>query len=304
MKLLTFLSFYFLIVSQLCAQHLVPLWEEDKIPNYTATDDKEYIAPNRDFNFTMNIQKPEMEIMLPSKRSSNGKAVLILPGGGYAGVSYDWEGTEVGQWLNSNGIAAFVLKYRMPQAASVKTSYKAPIQDAQRAMRYIRAHAEEFNIDKDKIGVMGFSAGGHLASTLATHQEAYYTSNDKVDEEAFQPNFLMLLYPVISMQKGVTHEGSKNKLLGKSPDKKLVDQFSNELQVNDKTPTTFIVHSGDDGAVPVENSIRFYQALVKHKVMADMHLYPEGGHGYGMGIANKNAPKWKGLAELWLSELK
>ncbi|NME72441.1 alpha/beta hydrolase [Flammeovirga aprica] len=283
------------------AQQIIPLWEDKDIPNYQKSDEKELI-PERDIVFIKKIQKPTLTVFLPSKQSANGKAVLILPGGGYAGVSYDWEGTDYAKWLNSKGVAAFVLKYRMPQARSVKTSYLAPIQDAQRAMRIIRNNASEYNVDLDKVGVIGSSAGGHLASTLGTHTKAYYPAKDNIDQHDFRPNFMLLIYPVITMNNEVTHKGSRNNLLGKNPSKELVAQFSNELQVDANTPPTFIIHSGDDGVVQVENAILFYQALVKNKVKADMHLYPTGGHGYGMGIPNDKAPKWATLAEEWLEK--
>ncbi|OHX64826.1 alpha/beta hydrolase [Flammeovirga pacifica] len=282
------------------AQVIVPLWDIKDLPNYQKSNDKEVIPP-KDITFIMKVQTPTLEIYLPSKQSSNGKGILIIPGGGYGGVAYDWEGTDVAKWCNSMGLSAFVLKYRMPQAASVKVGHKAPIQDAQRAMRYIRSRADEFYIDKDQLGVIGFSAGGHLASTLGTHQEIYYDDNDAIDKEDFHPNFMMLIYPVITMEKGVTHMGSRNNLIGKNPSEEMIKKFSNELQISDTTPPTFLLHSGDDKAVPVENSIRFYQALLKAKRVADMHIYPAGGHGFGLGKSNKDAPDWREIAEDWLN---
>lgn len=280
-------------------QQIIEIWDEKDIPNYQKSQEKEEI-PERNITFIMKVQKPTLEVFLPSKSNANGKAVLILPGGGYTGVAYDWEGTDYAKWLNAQGIAAFVLKYRMPQAGSVKTPYLAPIQDAQRAMRYIRKNADIFHIEKEQVGVIGSSAGGHLASTLGTHIQEYYTSQDEIDKEDFKPNFMMLIYPVVSMKKGVTHMGSRNALLGKKPSDELVHQFSNELQVTQNTPPTFIVHSGDDGAVPVQNSILMYQSLLKNNVKTEMHLYPTGGHGYSMGKSNENAPNWTELAEAFL----
>jgi len=287
----------------LTAQEIVPIWDANTIPNYKKTDAQEFI-PLRDVLFIQNVQTPTLEFFLPSKQNSNGMAVLICPGGGYGGVAYDWEGTDYAKWFNSQGIAAFVLKYRMPQAESVITSHLAAIQDAQRAIKYIRFNATKFNVDKNKIGVIGSSAGGHLASTLGTHLDKnYYKPIDKIDIETFQPDFMMLIYPVISMKKEITHNGSRNSLLSKNPSEKLVLQFSNELRVSENTPPTFIIHSGNDKAVPVENSIRFYQSLVKNKVNATMHIFPEGGHGYSLGKSNKAAPDWTGLAVNWLNTL-
>ncbi len=290
------------VSTKLSALEVLPLWPQNSMPNFQSSQGKE-VTPLRDIVFIKNVQKPSLERFLPSKQNANGMAVLILPGGGYSGVAYDWEGSDYAKWFNSQGVAAFVLKYRMPQAESVITSYEAPIQDAQRAMRYIRFHAEKFNLDKNLLGVVGSSAGGHLASTLATHQQNYYPEKDAIDSESFQPNFMMLLYPVISMKKGVTHNGSRNRLLGKSPSKQLISQFSNETRVTKQTPPAFIVHSGNDTAVPVANSILMYQALLKHNVKTTMHIYPEGGHGYSLGLNNEQAPNWTTLASPWLKKI-
>ncbi len=304
MKYITFICLLSIIsIPEFLAQEPFVLWPEGTIPNYQKPAGKEVI-PIKDILMIKNVQFPTLEIFLPSKRNANGMAVLICPGGGYNAVSYDWEGTDYAKWLNSLGVAAFVLKYRMPQAESVITSFKAPIQDAQRAIRYIRYHATEYHIDKNKVGVIGSSAGGHLASTLATHFETtYYNNQDVIDLESTRPDFMMLIYPVISMKKGITHRGSRNALLGKEPTDDLVLQFSNELQVSDKTPPAFIIHSGNDKTVAVENSIRMYQALINNKVQATMHLFPDGGHGYSMGKHKNFAPDWTNQAEQWLQRL-
>lgn len=303
MKPLVLFCFMTLLHVTPANSQLVNIWEANQMPNYQNKKGEERI-PERDILFIENVQKPGLEIFLPSERNANGMAVLICPGGGYGGVAYDWEGTDYAKWFNSQGIAAFVLKYRMPQAESVITSYKAPIQDAQRAMRYIRHKAADFNIDKSKVGVIGSSAGGHLASTLGTQLNAeYYKGIDVIDQESAHPNFMMLIYPVISMIEGVTHKGSRNNLLGKHPSDELVLQFSNELRVTSATPVTFIVHSGDDAVVPVENSIRMYQALLKKDVNTTMHIFPNGGHGYSMGINSSDAPDWTGMAKQWLSSI-
>ncbi len=292
------------IFCNISAQEIIPLWDDENIPNFQKSEGKEYI-PEKDIIFIKNVQKPSLEIFLPSQKNSTGMAVLICPGGGYSGVAYDWEGTDYAKWLNSIGIAAFVLKYRMPQAESVKISYKAPIQDAQRAMKMIRFYASKFNIDKNKVGVIGSSAGGHLASTLGTHFEIdYYISKDSIDKELSRPNFMMLIYPVISMKNKVTHSGSRKNLLGENPTEKLVLQFSNELHITQKTPPTFIIHSGNDRAVPVENSLRLYRALVDKDVNTTMHIYPKGGHGYSLGKSKIEAPDWSKLAAEWLKSIK
>ena len=288
-----------LLSLQANSQEVFPLWSDSQIPNYKQSNEQEFI-PERNIIFIQKVQKPTLEVFLPSKQNANGMAVLILPGGGYSGVAYDWEGTDYAKWFNSIGIAAFVLKYRMPQSASVITSYKAPIQDAQRAIRYVRAHAGKFNIDKDKVGVIGSSAGGHLASTLAIHDTNYYDFKDDIDKEKIKPDFQMLIYPVVSMKREVTHMGSRNNLLGKTPEEVLIQQYSNELNVKENTPVTFIIHSGNDKVVPIENSLRLYKALLSKNVNTTMHIFPEGGHGYSLGLTKKSTPDWTSLAKEWL----
>ncbi|QZE13637.1 alpha/beta hydrolase [Halosquirtibacter laminarini] len=285
------------------AQKQISLWKTEILPNYQESNEKE-ILRETDIKFIRNVQTPSIEVYIPSKKNANGKAVLIMPGGGYSGLAYDWEGTDIAKWLNSRGIAAFVLKYRLPQSASVIFSHKAPLQDAQRAIRWIRYHANDYHVNANQVGVIGFSAGGHLASTLGTHYDTtIYNKTDEIDNLSARPNFMMLIYPVISMQDDITHKGSRRNLLGSKPSNKLTDQFSNELHVTQDTPPTFIIHSADDKAVPIENSIRMYQALVKNDVKSTMHLYPTGGHGYGMGLDNSNAPNWTKQAEAWLNTL-
>lgn len=286
----------------IAAQKVIPLWEQGQIPNYQKSDGKEKY-PERNIVWIENVQEPTLEIYAPSVQNINGMAMLICPGGGYHGLAYDWEGTDYAKWLNSIGITAFVLKYRIPTAESVIVSYKAPMQDAQRAMRYIRMNAEKYHINTNKIGVIGSSAGGHLASSLGTHyNELFYEGKDAQDAVSSRPDFMMLIYPVISMQDNITHGGSRKNLLGENPTQELIHKFSIDEQVDENTPPTFIVHSGNDTAVPVENSIRMYQALIKNKVDATMHIYPNGGHGYSLGINNKNAPNWTPLAQEWLEK--
>ncbi|WP_282036004.1 alpha/beta hydrolase [Saccharicrinis aurantiacus] len=285
------------------AQEQIPLWDIKELPNYQKSKEKE-IIPERDILWIEKIQTPSIQPFIPTQKNANGMAVLICPGGGYRGLAYDWEGTDYAKWLNSRGIAAFVLRYRLPEAASIVTPYKAPLQDAQRAMRWIRSNAAKYHVDANKVGVIGSSAGGHLASSIGTHYEMpIYDRKDSIDALSARPDFMMLIYPVISMQEGLTHKGSKKNLLGKNPSPELVEEFSNELQVTNDTPPTFMVHSADDKAVPVENSIRMYQALVKHKVSATMHLFPTGGHGYSMGLSREGAPHWTKLAEDWFATL-
>lgn len=279
---------------------VVPLWGNN-IPNSQKSDEKEQRLSEGILKISK-VQVPTMEVYLPAARNANGKAVVICPGGGYAFLSYDWEGTDVAKWFNSKGIAAFVLKSRLPQSKSIIVQHKAPLQDAQRAIRMVRHSSKKWNIDKDKIGVVGFSAGGHLASTLGTHfDKAVYQYNDDIDSESAMPNFMVLVYPVISMKYPVTHPGSRNNLLGNKPSKVLVNEYSNELQVNNKTPKTFIVHSTDDNVVPVENSLIFYKALKDAGIKAEMHIYPEGGHGYSLALGKGYLQSWTNRLSDWLS---
>ena len=297
------ISIIFIILfctTTLSAQKVIPLWEQGQIPNYQKSDGREKY-PERDIVWIQNVQEPTLEIYAPSAQNANGMAILICPGGGYHGLAYDWEGTDYAKWFNSIGITAFVLKYRIPTAESVIVSYIAPMQDAQRAIRYIRINAEKYHIKTNKVGVIGSSAGGHLASSLGTHyNEVFYEGKDSQDTISARPDFMMLIYPVISMQNDITHGGSRKNLLGENPTQELIHKFSNDEQVDENTPPTFIIHSGDDTVVPVENSIRMYQALIKNKVETTMHIFPKGGHGFSLGINNKDAPNWTPLAQEWL----
>ena len=245
-----------------------------------------------------NVQEPTLEVYLPSKQNSTGQGVLICPGGGYQGLAYDWEGTDIAKWLNANGIAGFVLKYRLPNEGTGGT--KAPHMDAKRGLRIMRANATRWNLNPDKIGVMGFSAGGHLASTLGT-QFGKKESNpvDDIDELSDRPDFMILMYPVISMAKNITHGGSRKNLIGENPNESMISRYSSELNITSSTPPTLLIHSADDEAVPVENSIQFFLGLKRNKVPAEMHVYPEGGHGYSLAINNGPA-SWPETALAWL----
>lgn len=302
-KLFSIIFITLFCAATISAQKVIPLWEQGQIPNYQKSDGQEKY-PERNITWIENVQEPALEIYAPSVQNANGMAVLICPGGGYHGLAYDWEGTDYAKWFNSMGITAFILKYRIPTAESVIISYKAPMQDAQRAIRYIRMNADKYHLNTNKIGVIGSSAGGHLASSLGTHyNEDFYVGIDPQDSISCRPDFMMLIYPVISMLDNITHGGSRKNLLGENPTQELIHKFSNDEQVDENTPPTFIIHSGNDTAVPVENSIRMYQALVKNKVEATMHIFPKGGHGFSLGISNKNAPNWTPLAQEWLEGL-
>ena len=291
----------FLIQPFMYAQEItLPLWPEGKVPNYQKTTEKEKIESTDIIRISL-VQTPEMAVYLPAKKTATGQAVIICPGGGYGILAYNWEGTDVAGFLVSKGIAAIVLKYRLPNAKSNIVPHLSPLLDAKRAMRLVRYHATKWNIKKEAVGIMGFSAGGHLASTLGTHFDAGIpTATDSVEQLSSRPDFMILGYPVISMSKPIMHAGSRNNLIGAKADSALAKLYSNELQVTKETPPTFIVHATDDKGVPVENSLLFYQALKDHEVPAEMHIYPTGGHGFGMGLGKGYLSTWPDRLIDWL----
>ncbi|GHA26021.1 beta-xylanase [Salinimicrobium marinum] len=298
-----FLLSLILSTSGISAQEMtLPLWPNG-IPNSKESDEKE-VSETGDINWIRNVQDPDIAVFLPTMQSATGQAVVICPGGGYGGLAYDWEGTDIAKWLNSKGIAGIVLKYRLPNSESVEVSYKAPLQDVQRAMRLVRANAEKWNVHQNSVGIMGFSAGGHLASTLGTHfDHEDVFKKDAIDSLSARPDFMALVYPVITMNSEFTHQGSRNSLLGENPSKELVKEFSNELQVQNNMPPTFIIHATDDDAVPVENALLFYKALKDQNIKAEMHIYPEGGHGFSLGLGKGYLETWPDRLHDWLKKM-
>ena len=269
----------------------INLWPTGNIPLSINNNIQEEVV-STDIVRIGKVQVPQMEVYLPNKRSVTGQAVVICPGGGYGILAYDWEGTDIAKFLNAYGIAAIVLKYRLPDSVSSTAPNQVPLLDAKQAMRLVREHAKEWNINPSKIGVMGFSAGGHLASTLSTHYE-----------EDSKPNFSILIYPVISMDKNITHGGSRNNLIGSHPTDEMIKLYSNELHVSTNTPPTFLIHATDDDLVPVENSLLYFQALKKNKVPVEMHIYPAGGHGFGLANGNSSLESWPKLMLEWMKGL-
>lgn len=261
------------------AQQIIPLYDGE-VPNSKPYSTKELWEPQDNGDTIVHFtSQPTLAIFLP-EQNANGTAVVICPGGGYWVTSMIKEGYALARKFNEWGVAAFVLKYRMPNDSVMNDKKIGPLQDAQRAIQLVRLRAAEWKVDVNKVGIMGFSAGGHLASTTATHFEQSYIDNKK--QINLRPDFALLIYPVISFQDNIGHIGSRDRLLGKNPETKLRDSFSNELQVTPKTPPTFLVHASDDDAVPVMNSVTFYSALLKYKIPAEMHLYKGGGHGFGL----------------------
>jgi acetyl esterase/lipase len=262
------------------APRVIPLWS-GKAPGALGNEDQD---------------KPSLTVYRPANMTGPLTAVIVVPGGSYYGLATDWEGRLPAEYLNSLGIAAFVLKYRV-------SPYRHPIElgDAQRAIRLVRARASEWQIAPDRIGILGFSAGGHLASTAATHLDAGKPSAaDPIDRVSSRPDFTVLGYPVISLIEPWTHEGSKIGLLGRNPDSALARSLSSETQVTAQTPPTFLYHTSTDELVPVENSVAYYLALRKAGVPAELHVFGHGAHGTGMGAQDPALAMWPQLLANWL----
>jgi acetyl esterase/lipase len=240
--------------------------------------------------------KPSIDVYLPEK-SASGTGVLVVPGGGYQFLALDHEGSQVAQWLVERGIAAFVLHYRI----GPRYHYPAPIQDGQRAMSYVRSHAADYGIKPDRIGIWGFSAGGHLAGAVTTHFDSGQPdATDPIERVTDRPDFAILAYGVLSMEAEITHPGSRMNLLGANPDPVLVEQFTNAKQVTRDTPPCFLFHTADDKVVPVLNSVNFYLALQRAGVPAELHIFEHGDHGAGLGQKDPQLRKWPELLEGWM----
>ena len=292
------LIFFILFISiHSSAQKIINLYPSS-IPNSKNQELKEITEENDGrISLFKDVSKPTLTIYLPDQKIATGSAVIICPGGGYGAECYMFEGTTIANAYVNKGIAAFVLKYRLPNELIMLDKTIGPLQDAQQAIKTVRMHASEWKLDTAKIGIMGFSAGGHLASTAGTHFDTSYIPND--EKISLRPNFMILIYPVISMIDELTHKGSRENLLGKSPDASQIKLFSNEMHVNPTTPTTWITHTGDDTVVPVENSIRFYQELMRNKVPAEMHIYPKGNHGF---VLNIPTDEWMQPLLVWMKK--
>jgi acetyl esterase/lipase len=272
----------------------------DSIPNSKPVPDeeKDELRPNGRVDIS-NVSRPALTVYLPPKENATGVAIIVIPGGGYRMEAATHEGSDVAKRLNEMGIAAFVLKYRLPSDVTMVNKEIGPLQDAQRAILLVREKAKEWGVDKDRVGIMGFSAGGHLASTAGTHfDKAYINAGKKAN---LRPDFMILVYPVISFADSITHMGSRDNLLGKdpSPEKKL--EFSNELHITKKTPPTFLVHAENDSTVKVQNMLLFATGLQKNKVPFDFHLYEKGGHGFGLNNPTSDV-KWIDLVQGWLDK--
>ncbi|MDE6632353.1 MAG: alpha/beta hydrolase [Muribaculaceae bacterium] len=280
MKLIKLIAMCFLTASLSASAQKkteILIWDENPLEQNEAKSER---VRAQDF-------KKDPAITVYTPKNPNGKTVLMCPGGGYSHQASAHEGHDMADWYNAQGITYAVLKYRLPYGDNT-----IPLADAEQAMRILRKYASELGVDPKKVGVAGASAGGHLASTLATH----YSSSET------RPDFQILFYPVISMDAGKTHMGSRKNLLGENPSDELVKLYSNELQVTPETPKAFIMLSSDDGAVPPANSIDYYTALLANKVPATLHAYPVGGHGWGFRDKFPYKRQWTGELEKWLNE--
>ena len=280
----------------LMSQTVIPLYTE-AIPNSKPSKNEESSETKDGILRISKVSVPTLSIYLPAKEKATGTAVIICPGGGYSILAAGHEGIDVAKKFNEMGVAAFVLKYRIPSAETMVDPSIGPLQDAQEAIKIVREGAEKWGIKTNQIGIMGFSAGGHLAATAGTHFDKAVISNLK--NTSLRPDFMLLIYPVISFMDDKVHNGSRDQLIGKVPTADKINLYSNELQVTTNTPPTFLIHASDDGAVKPENSISFYLALIKNHVPAELHIYQNSGHGFGMTLKNTNE-QWMDRCKNWL----
>ena len=280
------------------AQEFIPLWPAGKMPNSIGLKLQDSIANERVYR----VGTPGMYAFLPSQQENKGAAILICPGGGYERLAYMVSGFTLAKWFNTMGIAAFVLNYRLPNSPDLVRREIGPLQDAQRALRVIRSNAAQWGIAKNKIGIQGSSAGGHLAALTAVRTDDVSAINDGLDSFSFKPDFAMLVSPVIDMGK-FAHGGSKKNLLGENPAPALVEQYSLQNQVTNATPPVFLVHAHNDKSVAPQNSILFYQALLEKNVNASLHIFPQGGHAIAVRNNPGSANHWTILFETWLQEM-
>ncbi|HYG74328.1 MAG TPA: alpha/beta hydrolase [Planctomycetota bacterium] len=278
----------------------LPLWPDLKVEagagDESVTERGRNGKQDRSFK---NVRVPTITVYQPEK--PNGAAVIVCPGGGYGSLALDKEGHDVARWLCGAGITGIVLKYRLPRPELSKGEAPWPLQDAQQALRLVRSRAAEWKIDPRRVGMMGFSAGGHLVSAAATHfdEGRKDAAGDKVASQSCRPDFAVLVYAVVSMGESVGHSGARAALLGKSPDSAMIERYSSHLQVTAQTPPCFLVHAKDD-KVKAENSVLFSEALKKAGVPCELQLYEKGGHGYGLGINGGEVATWPERCLAWL----
>lgn len=287
-------------MNKLSAQDAFPLYP-NKIPNSKPAANEEKSEKSDGTIIVSKISLPTLHYFPAPGQNQKNSAVIIFPGGGYRINALGHEGHDVARKFNEIGITAFVVKYRIPDERTMLNKEIGPLQDAQQAIKVVREGAAKYEIDPDRIGIVGFSAGGHLASTAGTHFKESHIPNEK--NTSLKPDFMILIYPVISFQDDIGHRGSRDNLLGNDPTPEKVNLYSNELQVTKQTPPTFLVHAGDDKVVDVENSIKFYQSLMQNDVRAALHIYQEGGHGFGLNNPSTK-DDWFRSCKYWLESNK
>lgn len=293
-KFIGFCAVFQFLTGTCLAQQEIPLYT-GLIPNAKDTPDEE--VRRADF-VVSKVSRPTLSVFLPPNGTANGTAVIICPGGGYGVLVIKREGYDVAEAFTKMGITAFVLKYRLPSDITMPDKSIGPLQDAQQAIKTVRQRAAEWHVDPQKVGIMGFSAGGHLAATAGTHYGKSLIDNPT--EISLRPNFMILVYPVISLTEKIGHSGTRGNLLGASPSPEQVKLYSNEEHVESSTPPTFLTHAGDDKVVPVANSLVFYEALQRNGIPTDMHLYAKGDHGY---LKTPAFDEWFGRCLHWLRQV-
>lgn len=292
------LAFSLLCSIYLQAQDFIPLWPAGKMPNSKGLDLKDSITNERIYQ----VGKPGMYAFFPSKDDNNGAAVVIFPGGGYTHLTYNLGGFQLAKWFNTLGMSAFVVNYRLPNSPDLIKREIGPLQDAERAMKIIRANADKWHIDKNRVGVQGSSAGGHLAAWIGTSTEDVALIKDELDTISFHPDFMILVSPVIDLGK-YAHVGSREALLGKNASQELINKYSMQNNVTEKAPPCFIADAFNDKTVPPQNSLLFYQALLNNNISTSFHVFPQGGHAINVNHTPGSTSLWKSLCEIWLNEM-
>jgi len=280
------------------AQELIPLWPQGKIPNSKGIFMQDSIANERAYR----IADPRMYAFFPSKDDNCGAAVVIYPGGGYTHITLNLGGFQLAKWFNTIGISAFVVAYRLPNSPDLIQKEIGPLQDAERALQIVRANASKWNIQKDKIGVMGTSSGGHLASLVGTTRDDVTSVKDTIDQYKFYPDFMILVSPVIDMGQ-YAHKGSRLSLLGLNPSNEMIEKYSTQNNVTEQTPPCFIADAFNDKTVKPQNSLLFYQALLDKHISTSFHVFPQGGHAINVNNTPGSTSLWKDLCEAWLKEM-
>ena len=288
----------FLFVSEFCLAQQLPLYP-GKIPNSKNVPDEEERKGNAEVDsLAFKVSVPTITVFLAPKGKGNVTSVIIFPGGGYGGLLTKREGSDVARAFNKLGVNAFVVKYRLPSDRTMDDKSIGPLQDAQQAIKMVKERAKEWNIDPQKIGIMGYSAGGHLAATAGTHFETSYIPN--VEKTSLRPDFMLLINPVISFTDSIGHTGSRKNLIGENPTKEQIRLFSNEYHISKTTPPTFLVHAGTDVVVPVANSLVFYQNLKRYGISAEIHIYSKGEHGF---LTYPSFDEWFGRCVNWMKSM-